>query len=35
LTKLAAYEQGTNMAFAGIADANKCKDVTARLKTLK
>ncbi len=31
----AVYVKGTKMAFAGIADANKRKDVIAYLKTLK
>lgn len=35
LTKPAAYVKGTRMAFAGIADAKKRKDVIAYLKTLK
>lgn len=35
LTKPAAYVPGTKMAFAGIADAGKRKDVIAYLKTLK
>lgn len=35
LTKPAAYVKGTKMAFAGIADAKKRKDVIAYLKTLK
>jgi cytochrome c len=35
LTKPAAYVKGTRMAFAGIPDAKKRKDVIAYLKTLK
>ncbi len=35
LTKPAAWVPGTKMAFAGIADAKKRKDVIAYLKTLK
>jgi len=35
LTKPQAYVKGTKMAFAGIADAKKRKDVIAYLKTLK
>lgn len=34
LTKPAAYVKGTRMAFAGIPDAKKRKDVIAYLKTL-
>lgn len=34
LTKPAAYVKGTKMAFAGIPDAKKRKDVIAYLKTL-
>lgn len=35
LTKPQAYVKGTKMAFAGIPDAKKRKDVIAYLKTLK
>lgn len=35
LTKPQAYVKGTKMAFAGIADPKKRKDVIAYLKTLK
>ena len=35
LTKPQAYVKGTRMAFAGIPDAKKRKDVIAYLKTLK
>ena len=35
LTKPMAYVPGTRMAFAGIADAKKRKDLIAYLKTLK